>query len=103
MDAVLTEHGKPVQAQGSNIRHYSEYLLERARSYREIQFDFVRGGQGRLKRQSVDKGLLRETESVQTQIDALLKCDVGTPWRCLDKGAVEIYADRSALSPAVNK
>ncbi|KAI9878011.1 MAG: hypothetical protein M1830_002169 [Pleopsidium flavum] len=67
-----------VQLQGSNIRHYSEYLLERARSYREIKFDFVRGGQGRLKRQSVDKGLLRETESVQTQIDALLKCDLLT-------------------------
>lgn len=79
VDAVLTEHGKPVQVQGSNIRHYSEYLLERARSYREIKLDFVRGGEGRLKRLSIDKGLLRETESVQSQIDALLKCDVGNP------------------------
>lgn len=41
--------------------------------------DFVRSGEGRLKRLSVDKGLLRETESVQAQIDALLKCDVGPP------------------------
>lgn len=79
MDAVLTEHGKPVQVQGSNIRHYSEYLLERARSYEEIKVDFVRGGQGRLKKMSVDKGLLRQTESVQSQIEALLHCDVGDP------------------------
>jgi len=79
VDAVLTEHGKPVQVQGSNIRHYSEYLLERARSYEEIKVDFVRGGQGRLKKMSVDKGLLRQTESVQSQIEALLQCDVGDP------------------------
>ena len=79
MDAVLTVHGKPVQVQGANIRHYSEYLLERAKSYGEIKFDFVRGGQGRLKRLSVDKGLLRQTESVQIQIEALLQCDVGNP------------------------
>jgi len=79
VDAVLTEHGKPVQVQGANIRHYSEYLLERAKSFGEIRFDFVRGGQGRLKKLSVDKGLLRQTESAQIQIEALLQCDVGNP------------------------
>ncbi len=84
MDALLTRHNFPVQVQGSNIRHYSDYLLERASSYRETKFDFVRGGEGRLKRLSVDKGLLRETESVQTQINALLRCDVSTAVRELE-------------------
>jgi hypothetical protein len=31
-----------------------------------------------LKTLSIDKGLLRETESVQEQIRALLRCDVGS-------------------------
>ena len=66
-----------VQEQGLNIRRYSEYLLERARSYRNCKIDFVRNGEGRLKNLNVDKGLLRETESVQAQIRALLRCDVG--------------------------
>ncbi|KAI9702366.1 MAG: hypothetical protein M1836_000845 [Candelina mexicana] len=65
-----------VQIQGSNIRHYAQYLLERARSFKETKVDFVRRGEGRLKRLTVDKGLLRETESVQNQIQALLKCDI---------------------------
>lgn len=43
-----------------------------------MKLDWVREGQGRLKRQTIDKGLLRETESVQNQIAALLKCDVMT-------------------------
>ncbi|KAL9122327.1 MAG: hypothetical protein Q9187_001119 [Circinaria calcarea] len=73
---VLTEHGLLVQVQGSNIRHYSVYLLARVKSYRDTKIDWVREGQGRLKRQTIDKGLLRETESVQKQIAALLKCDV---------------------------
>ncbi|KAI9766592.1 MAG: hypothetical protein M1840_006403 [Geoglossum simile] len=65
-----------VQAQGRNIRHYTSYLLERARTYRETKVDYVREGEGRLKRLTVEKGLLRETESVQSQITTLLKCDV---------------------------
>ena len=40
----------------------------------------MREGVGRLKRQSVDKGLLRETEVVQSQISNLLKCDVSHDW-----------------------
>lgn len=90
MDAVLTEHGKPVQVQGANIRHYSEYLLERARGYGETKLDFVRGGQGRLKKLSVDKGLLRQTESVQAQIEALLQCDVGDSGEALIRCVQEI-------------
>lgn len=68
-----------VQAQGSNIRHYYSYLVVRARVFRETKIDWVREGQGRLKKQTIDKGLLRETEAVQTQINALLKCDVSAP------------------------
>jgi hypothetical protein len=65
--------------QGRNIRHYNRYLLERARAYRDTKVDFVREGEGRLKRLTIDKGLLRETETVQSQIDGLLKCDVSGP------------------------
>ncbi|MCJ1385402.1 hypothetical protein MMC17_008525 [Xylographa soralifera] len=65
-----------VQEQGGNIRHYYNYILSRAKSYRDTKLDWVREGPGRLKRQTIDKGLLRETESVQKQIAALLKCDI---------------------------
>lgn len=65
-----------VQAQGHNIRRYSDYLIIRAKAYADTKIDHVRNGQGRLKRLTVDKGLLRETEVVQRQIKALLKCDV---------------------------
>ncbi|KAH7327232.1 ANTH domain-containing protein [Rhexocercosporidium sp. MPI-PUGE-AT-0058] len=65
-----------VQTQGRNIRHYTNYLSERARAFRETKTDFVRGADNRLEKMSVDKGLLRETETVQHQITALLKCDV---------------------------
>jgi hypothetical protein len=75
IETVLTEHGK-VQTQGRNIRHYTHYLAERARGYRDTKCDFVRGGEHRLEKMNVDKGLLRETEVVQHQITALLKCDV---------------------------
>jgi len=65
-----------VQVQGLNIRHYHTYLLMRAKAFRDTRLDWVREGQGRLKRQTVNKGLLRETETVQSQIQALLKCDL---------------------------
>ncbi|KAB5578667.1 ANTH domain-containing protein [Coniochaeta sp. 2T2.1] len=64
------------QTQGRNIRHYSNYLQERARAYRDTKTDWVRAKEGRLEKLSVDKGLLRETEAVQNQLTALLKCDV---------------------------
>lgn len=65
-----------VQTQGKNIRHYSNYLIQRAIAFRETKFDFVRGSEGRLEKLSVDKGILREAEILQHQIAALLKCDV---------------------------
>lgn len=66
-----------VQTQGHNIRTYTEYLLRRAIEYGATKVDYVRGGEGRLKRLTVEKGLLRECESVQEQIRYLLKCQVG--------------------------
>ncbi|KAJ4151131.1 hypothetical protein LMH87_011847 [Akanthomyces muscarius] len=64
------------QTQGRNIRRYATYLSERARAYRDTKIDWARSGEGRLERLSVDKGLLRETETVLQQMSALLKCDV---------------------------
>ncbi|KAJ5574382.1 uncharacterized protein N7459_008809 [Penicillium hispanicum] len=66
------------QSQGHNIRRYAEYLIARAKAFDATKTDYVRSGPGRLKRLSVDKGLLRETEFVQKQIRALLRCDMLT-------------------------
>ena len=77
MTLVLTVGPRLAQTQGANIRCYSDYLLERVRGYRDTKTDYVRVGAGKLKKLSVDKGLLRETEAVQNQIGALVKCDVG--------------------------
>lgn len=71
-----TDLQSAAQTQGRNIRHYSNYLSERARAYRETKIDWVRAKEPRLEKLSVDKGLLRETEVVQHQLNALLKCDV---------------------------
>ncbi|KAI6804021.1 ANTH-domain-containing protein [Hortaea werneckii] len=65
-----------VQTQGQNIRRYSDYLVARAHGFAASHIDYVRTGEGRMKRISVDKGLLRETEVVQEQIKALVKCDL---------------------------
>ncbi|KAI8626719.1 ANTH-domain-containing protein [Xylariaceae sp. FL1651] len=65
-----------VQIQGRNIRHYAAYLAERVRAYKDTKIDWVRAKETRLESLSVDKGLLRETEVVQRQLGALLKCDV---------------------------
>ena len=73
LDTMLTI---TVQTQGHNIRTYSEYLLHRAIEYGTTRVDYVRGGEGRLKRLNIEKGLLRETESVQELIYHLLKCEV---------------------------
>ncbi|KAH7156674.1 ANTH domain-containing protein [Dactylonectria macrodidyma] len=64
------------QIQGRNIRHYAQYLTERARAFRDTKTDWVRAPESRLEKISVEKGLLRETEAVQHQLSALLKCDV---------------------------
>lgn len=66
-----------VQEQGRNIRHYSQYLHERARAYGDVRADYVRSGEGRLRKLSIEKGLLREVECVQQQIRSLLRCSVG--------------------------
>ncbi|KAJ6021782.1 hypothetical protein N7540_007286 [Penicillium herquei] len=66
------------QSQGHNIRRYAEYLITRAKAFEATNTDYVRSGPGRLKRLSVEKGLLRETEFVQKQIRALLRCDLLT-------------------------
>ncbi|KAL4885839.1 ANTH domain-containing protein [Aspergillus karnatakaensis] len=67
-----------VQPQGRNIRRYSHYLLARAKAFEQTKTDYVRSGQGRMKRLTVEKGLLRETEIVQRQIKELLRCDLLT-------------------------
>ncbi|KAI0548351.1 ANTH-domain-containing protein [Xylaria curta] len=64
------------QIQGRNIRHYASYLAERVRAYKDTKIDWVRAKETRLESLSVEKGLLRETEAVQRQLSALLKCDV---------------------------
>lgn len=64
------------QTQGRNIRHYCNYLTERVRAYRDTKTDWVRAPESRLEKLTVEKGLLRETEVVQHQLTALLKCDV---------------------------
>ncbi|PHH88335.1 hypothetical protein CDD83_7675 [Cordyceps sp. RAO-2017] len=69
-------HFSDAQTQGRNIRHYANYLAERARAYRDTRTDWVRAPESRLERLSVDKGLLRETEAVQNQLTALVRCDV---------------------------
>ena len=78
-DTVLIELFAAVQVQGTNIRHYYTYMLARAKAYKDTRIDWVREGVGRLKRQTIDKGLLRETEAVQSQIFKLLQCDVRDP------------------------
>ncbi|THC98901.1 hypothetical protein EYZ11_001614 [Aspergillus tanneri] len=66
------------QSQGYNIRRYSDYLIARANAFEATKTDYVRSGQGRMRRLTVEKGLLRETEIVQKQIRALLLCDLLT-------------------------
>ncbi|KAL2756972.1 hypothetical protein ACRALDRAFT_1012113, partial [Sodiomyces alcalophilus JCM 7366] len=64
------------QTQGRNIRVYARYIHERARAYRDTKCDWVRVKVSRLEKLTVEKGLLRETEAIQRQISALLKCDI---------------------------
>lgn len=73
---LAINHFTDVQTQGQNIRRYSEYLLARAEAYGAGKCDYVRSGEPRVKKLSVDKGLLRDTEIVQRQVSALVKCDL---------------------------
>ncbi|KAH7127066.1 ANTH domain-containing protein [Dendryphion nanum] len=72
---LAINHFTEVQTQGHNIKTYAEYLLVRAKEYHHNKIDYVRGGEGRLKRLNIEKGLLRETESVQRQVEYLLRCE----------------------------
>ncbi|KAK9456794.1 ANTH domain-containing protein [Dipodascopsis uninucleata] len=64
---------------GDMIVRYSRYLQERVRQYASLKIDYVRHkkdnpNQGRLRNLTVEKGLLREVEGVQSQIHYLLLC-----------------------------
>lgn len=50
--------------------------MSRVKAFQATKLDWVREGKGRLTKQTVDKGLLRETEAVQKQIGAVLRCEV---------------------------
>lgn len=90
-----------VQTQGQNIRRYSEYLLARAQAYAATKFDHVRNGDIKMRRMTVEKGLLRETEVVQDQIRALVRCDLFsndaeneislTAFRLLTRDLLDLY------------
>jgi hypothetical protein len=91
-----------VQTQGHNIRRYSEYLLARAQAFEAAKCDFVAHGQEHVKRLSVDKGLLRETEIIQVQVRSLVKCNMLdndleneislTAFRLLTRDLLDLYA-----------
>lgn len=82
---MLTGDDRIVQTQGRNIRIYSDYLRRRAVAFQRTKVDYVRNGDGRLKRLTIDKGLLMETEVVQRQIEALLRCDVSLSIKMLSE------------------
>lgn len=64
--------------QATSLTRYAKYLNVRAVQFGKTKIDYVRyeskSGSGRLKELTVEKGLLRECESVYEQIEALLKC-----------------------------
>ncbi|KTW25763.1 hypothetical protein T552_03376 [Pneumocystis carinii B80] len=68
-----------ISQQSKNIQNYGLYLQERIQGFKDVQVDYVYAKsnkmvEGRLRRLTVAKGLLREVEIVQRQIDALLCC-----------------------------
>lgn len=91
-----------VQTQGHNIRRYSEYLLARAQAFEAAKCDFVANGQEHVKRLTVEKGLLRETEIIQVQVRSLVKCNMLdddmeneislTAFRLLTRDLLDLYA-----------
>lgn len=50
--------------------------MERVLGHQDVRTDFVKAGAGKMKKLTVDKGLLRLTEAVQIQIESLVQCDV---------------------------
>jgi phosphatidylinositol-binding clathrin assembly protein len=70
-----------VAEQGQNIRDYARYLQVRVQAWKDLKYDYASqntGGEqaGRLKDLKVEKGLLRETETLLRLVAALLKCKV---------------------------
>lgn len=99
---LATNNYTDVQTQGQNIRRYSEYLLARAKAYEKTEIDYVRSGDTRIRKLTVEKGLLRETEIVQDQIKALVKCNLLdtdveneislTAYRLLTRDLLDLFA-----------
>jgi hypothetical protein len=71
-DIVADKGGKSY-----GIGRYARYLKERAVQYSKTEVDYVRNKSktgGRLRTLAVEKGLLRECDSVLLQIQALVRC-----------------------------
>ncbi|KAN0064562.1 hypothetical protein ACQY0O_002190 [Thecaphora frezii] len=70
---------------GASLTPYAQYLDERLRAYRELRHDVIRSSEhlraqlnnsnsNRLRRLTVEKGLLREVSITQKVANALLQC-----------------------------
>lgn len=74
----MLEPDEATARQAVGLLRYCRYISVRAAQFRETKVDYVRyktrQGHGRLYGLTVDKGLLRESESVIVQLEALLKC-----------------------------
>ncbi|GMG25723.1 unnamed protein product [Ambrosiozyma monospora] len=74
---ILNTHGKYISNGGNltQLSAYDKYLWTRSKEFGRTKFDYVKKSkEARLRKLSVEKGLLREIESVQRQIDALIRC-----------------------------
>lgn len=72
------KHGPATSPQSMGLPRYAKYLQVRVIEYKKTGIDYVRfqsSNGSRLKNLTIDKGLLRECESVLRQLDALLKCN----------------------------
>lgn len=72
------KHGPATSPQSMGLPRYAKYLQVRVVEYKKTGIDYVRfqsSNGSRLKNLTIDKGLLRECESVLHQLDALLKCN----------------------------
>ncbi|EPX72379.1 ENTH/VHS domain-containing protein [Schizosaccharomyces octosporus yFS286] len=63
--------------QGQNIYNYSRFLSERVRQYGRLGFDYAQAGDAtkkKLKQLTVEKGLIRHIDGIQSQLKRLLRC-----------------------------
>ncbi|KAI9315249.1 ANTH domain-containing protein [Dichotomocladium elegans] len=77
LDTSKLRDKSSTHAQVQNIRIYQEYLTHRSEAYSRLKVDLIKAqtGQqkeGRLRHLPVAKGLLRETQVLQDQIDSIL-------------------------------